>query len=107
MIYLNPLIFSGDFSEVNILNNTEYIKVFWNHDYLNEPRVIIYEVDLKDNRYILRLIDIYDAVIEVLPLETVKEINNGIWGEEISACLISREEFEEIWNTHIYNGSLE
>ena len=101
------------------MNNTEYIKIFWEHDFLNEPRVIIYEVDLDNDRYMLRLIDIYadgicknnddpyDAVIEVLPLETVEEINNNAWGDDIRACLISKEEFEEIWNTHIYSGSLE
>ena len=101
------------------MNNTEYIKIFWEHDFLNEPRVIIYEVDLDNDRYMLRLIDIYadgicknnddpyDAVIEVLPLETVEEINNNAWGDDIRACLISKEEFEKIWNTHIYSGSLE
>ncbi|MDE5855361.1 MAG: hypothetical protein K2H19_09935, partial [Ruminococcus sp.] len=83
-----------------------------------EPRVIIYEVDLDNDRYMLRLIDIYtdgicknnddpyDSVIEVLPLETVEEINNNAWGDDIHACLIGKEEFEEIWNTHIYSGSL-
>ncbi|MDE5936418.1 MAG: hypothetical protein K2G83_03320 [Ruminococcus sp.] len=105
--------------EADILKNTEYVKIFWKHDFTDEPRVIIYEVDLNNNRYMLRLIDIYadrtcknnddpyNDVIEVLPLENVEEINNGIWGEEISSCLISKEEFEEIWNAHIYCGSLE
>lgn len=102
-----------------MMKTKEYMKVFWYHDMPDDPRVIIYEVDLLDDRYILRLIDIYadgrcinngdpyDAVIEVLPIETVEEINNGIWGEEVSACLIDKEEFEEIWNTHIYSGPLE
>ena len=101
------------------MNTKEYVKIFWYHDNPDDPRVIIYEVDLLNERYILRLIDIYadgrcvnngdpyDSVIEVLPIETVEEINVGVWGDEIRACRISKEEFEEIWSTHIYSGEIE
>lgn len=101
------------------MDNTEYVKIFWKYDLTDEPKVIIYEVDLNDNRYMLRMIDIYADrtcknnddpyrdVIEALPIKTAEEINNGIWGEEIRACLIDKEEFEEIWNTHTYSGSFE
>ncbi|MDE5569312.1 MAG: hypothetical protein K2I82_01490 [Ruminococcus sp.] len=101
------------------MNTKEYVKVFWYHNYPDDPRVIIYEVDLLNDRYILRLIDIYadgrcvnngdpyDSVIEVLPIETVEEINVGVWGDEIRACRISKEEFEKIWRTHVYTGEIE
>ncbi|MCM1132610.1 MAG: hypothetical protein NC340_03970 [Ruminococcus flavefaciens] len=101
------------------MQTKEYVKLFWYHNNPNEPRVIIYEVDLLNDRYLLRLIDIYadgrcinngdpyEAVIEVLPLETVEELNMCVWREEFRAVRISQEEFEEIWNTHIYSGSFE
>lgn len=99
------------------MNTKEYVKFHWFHNYPDTPVVIIYEIDLLNERYMLRLIDIYAdgrcindanpyaAVIEVLPLETVEEINAGVWGVEGYAERISRKEFEEIWNTHIYHGS--
>lgn len=101
------------------MNTKEYVKIFWYHNCPDDPRVIIYEVDLLNERYILRLIDIYadgrcvnngdpyDSVIEVLPIETVEEINVGVWGDEIRACRISKAAFEEIWSTHIYSGEIE
>lgn len=99
------------------MNTKEYVKVFWYHNYPDDPRVIIYEVDLLNDRYMLRLIDIYldgrcfnnddpyADVIEIVPMDTVEEINIGVWGDEIRAVRISREEFDEIWSTHTYNGS--
>lgn len=101
------------------MKTKEYVKVFWYHDCPEDPRVIIYEIDLLNDRYMLRLIDIYADgrcvnnndpyadVIEIVPMDTVEEINIGVWGEEIRAVRISQEEFEEIWNTHIYSGSIE
>lgn len=100
------------------MNTKEYVKLFWYHNIADEPRVIIYEVDLFNERYMLRLIDIYEdgtcvnnadpyaGVIEVVPLDTVEEINiTG--GNEFRACRISKEEFEEIWKTHVYIGGFE
>lgn len=102
------------------MKTKEYVKLFWYHDNPDEPRIIIYEVDLLNDRYILRLIDIYadgrcvnngdpyETVIEVLPLDTVEEINNTVeYGDDVRAVRISSEEFEEIWNTHVYSGSYE
>lgn len=40
----------------------EYIKVYWEHTSekeVNEPVVIVYEVDLTEERYATRMIDIY------------------------------------------------
>lgn len=101
------------------METKEYIKIFWYHDYPDEPEIILYEIDLLNDRYMLRLIDIYADgravnnadpyadVIEAVPVETVGEINSGAWGEEIRAVRISKEEFENIWHTHIYSGNCE
>lgn len=100
----------------------EYIKLFWKHNYPDDPVVIIYEVDLDDERYAIRLIDIYAdghtnnmedrawGYVTETPVDTVEEFNEEYnkadYGEAFHACLISKEEFEEIWNTGIYNGDL-
>lgn len=47
----------------------------------------------------------YD-VIEECPTPTVDELNAKIWGEGFSATIISKEEFDKIWITEIYSGSL-
>ena len=82
------------------------------------PLVYFYEVNLQDNRFILREIEVfidrtvkldddpYREVIEMCPIPTVDELNAKVWGEGFYAKIISKEEFEEIWNTGIYNESL-
>ena len=50
--------------------------------------------------------DFYRDVIEVCSIPTVDEFNAKVWGEGFYATIISKEEFDEIWNTGIYNGSL-
>ncbi|MFG6369150.1 MAG: hypothetical protein K1W16_12135 [Lachnospiraceae bacterium] len=99
-------------------NNMEYIKVFMEYESDNMPIVYFYEVDLNDERFALRGIevfvdrtiefydDLYCDVIEACPIPTVDELNAKIWGEGFYATIISKEEFEQIWATEIYNGSL-
>lgn len=101
-----------------MINKVEYIKLFWEHGPDNEPVVIIYEVNLYNDRLAIRSIDIfsdrsckniddlYDGAIEIMPIPTIEEINSHIWGNEFHACLISKEEFEEIWNRRFYSGKL-
>lgn len=96
----------------------EYIKLFWDNAPDKEPAVILYEVDIKDERLALRSIDIfkdghtcninnlYDTVIEITPIPTIAAINNKTWGDEFHACLIDEEEFEAIWQSGIYKGQL-
>lgn len=114
---ISPDFFQGIFSGDEYMKTKEYVQVFWYHACPDDPRIIIYEVDLLNERYILRLIDIYadgrcinngdpyDSVIEVVPLETVEEINMCVWGDEFRAVRISQAEFDKIWNTHVYLGS--
>lgn len=88
----------------------EYIKLLWEHELNDEPVIILYEVDTNDERSARRSVDIfkngntqnidnlYDGAIEITPIPTVEEFNSHIWGEEFYSSLISREEFEKIWN---------
>lgn len=99
-------------------DNMEYVKLFWKHNYPDDPVVIIYEVDLDGERYAVRLIDIYAdghtsnqedkawGYVTEAPVPTVETINTSDYGEEFHACLISKEEFEKIWNIRIYDGDL-
>ena len=99
-------------------SDIEYIQLFMEYESDDMPVVYFYEVDLKDNRFALREMeifadrtvkienDLYRDVIEVCPIPTVDEFNAKVWGEVFYATIISREEFDEIWNTRIYSGSL-
>ena len=94
----------------------EYIKFFWESAPAGEPLVILYEVDTENERLALRSIDIfedgstrnipdlYDGVIEILPIPTAEEFNAHVWGEEFRACAIEKAEFEAIWEIHTYDG---
>lgn len=98
--------------------NMEYIKLFMEYIKDNLPVVYFYEVDLDNERLSLRDIDVfadrtvktdddpYRDVIEIVPIPTVEELNNGIWGEGFYASLITQKEFDEIWESEIYKGDL-
>ena len=85
---------------------------------MGEPPVILYEVDIGNERLALRSIDIfadrhihnitvlYDGVIEIVPIPTVEEFNAHVWGEEFHACSVEKTEFEAIWESHFYDGPL-
>ena len=95
----------------------EYIKLFWEGAPEGEPPVILYEVDTENERLARRSIDIfadshtrnipdlYDGVIEVLPIPTAEEFNAHIWGEEFHACIIEQAEFESIWESRSSSGA--
>lgn len=96
----------------------EYIQLFMEYESDDMPVIYFYEVDLNDNRFALRQMevfadrtvkienDLYHDVIEVCPIPTVDEFNTKVWGEGFYAAIISKEEFDEIWNTRIYSGNL-
>lgn len=99
-------------------SDVEYIQLFMEYESDDMPVVYFYEVDLKDGRLALREMeifadrtvqienDLYREVIEVCPIPTVDELNAKAWGEGFHATIISKEEFDEIWNTRNYSGSL-
>ncbi|MEE0264042.1 MAG: hypothetical protein UD936_00290 [Acutalibacteraceae bacterium] len=100
------------------MGNFEYIKLFWSHNFDDEPVIILYEVNLDDDRFAKRSVDIfadreikninnlYDGAIEAVPVATVQDFNSGVFGKEFYACKITGEEFEKIWNSHFYTGDL-
>ncbi len=91
----------------------EYIKLHWEHNFDDEPIIIFYEVCVDMERLAKRSInvyadgqtknidDLYEGVIEITPIPTVEEFNNGVWGEEFCATLVTQEEFENIWINEI------
>lgn len=97
----------------------EYLKLFWKHDLDNEPVVILYEVDVKNERLANRSIDVfkdrntknienpYENVIEILTIPKVKEFNSHLFGKEFLAELITKEEFEKTWNEQYYHEKLD
>ena len=99
-------------------NEIEYVKLFMQFESDDLPVIYFYEVDLGDNRFMLREINVfadrtvkidddpYRDVIEVCPIPTVEELNAKVWGEGFYAAVISKEEFDELWNTKIYRGNL-
>ena len=101
-----------------IMHKMEYVKLYWRHDFPIDPVVIIYEVDVDDERYATRLINIFaDGRIEnqedkawgyvtEAAVPTVEEFNTLEYGEEFCACLVSQDEFEKIWSTGGYSGKL-
>lgn len=99
-------------------SNIEYIQLFMEYESDDMPMVYFYEVDLNDDRFALREIEVfvnrtvkvdndpYCDVIEACPIPRVDELNAKVWGEGFYATTISKNEFDEIWNSGIYNGSL-
>ncbi len=59
------------------------------------------EIEVFVNRIVELIDDPYYDVIEVCPIPTVDELNTNIWGEGFYATIISKEEFDKIWNTGI------
>ena len=100
-------------------SDIEYVKLFMQYESDGIPVVYFYEVDIEDERLAIREIEVfangevkldddpYADVIEVCSIPTVEELNARVWGEGFYATIISREEFNEIWNTGIYRGNLE
>ena len=92
----------------------EYIKLHCEHDIEDEPIFIFYEVCVDNERLAKRSIDIfkngktkniddlYEGAIEITPIPSVEELNNGIWGEEFFASLVTKDIFENIWNERKY-----
>lgn len=82
------------------------------------PVVYFYEVDLEDNRFCRRAIeifvsrrvhlidDLYCDVIEAVPIPTKEEFNANIWGNGFRAVVVSQSEFEKVWESGIYSGDL-
>lgn len=96
----------------------EYIKLFMEYESEDMPVVYFYEVDLDDNRFCHRAIeifadrqvnrmdDLYSDVIEAVPIPTEEAFHSNVWGNGFRAFVVSQNEFEEIWESGVYSGDL-
>ncbi len=87
----------------------EYISCNWKHNFKEEPVTFLYEIDLDEERYATRMIEIFAdghtnnlqdkewKFVTEEPVPSINDINKGECGEEFSAYIISKEEFERIW----------
>lgn len=94
----------------------EYIKWFWKYIDNETPVLLFYEVDLENERYATRMAEVFcDKVVKPVmeegfdfvteaPIPMVEEINRE---PEFSAEIISKEKFEEVYNSEKYMGCVE
>ena len=87
----------------------EYIKLYWKHNEKDtDPVAILYEVDIEEDRYAVRLINIFAdrhtenqedpawGWVTEAPVPAAEEFNSYEYGEEFKAHLITKEHFEAI-----------
>ena len=98
------------------MSKFEYIKCFWEFIDDETPLLLFYEVDLENERYATRMIEVYsdrsvnpvgeegfDFVTEA-PVPTIEEINQE---PEFYAMIISSYEFESVYNGKKYSYSID
>ena len=78
----------------------EYIKCNWNYIDDETPVILFYEVDLENERYARRMIEVFSN--GRISLE-VDEINQD---EDFLAQVITKEEFEKTYQLHEYFENL-
>lgn len=95
------------------MTELEYIKWHWKHDYEDEPILLFYEVDLANERYATRLVEVFTdgsvkpyieegvEYVTEAPVPTVEEINRD---EEFEAEIITKDEFERVYSLSRYTG---
>ena len=99
------------------MNKFEYIKWFWKYTDDETPVLLFYEVDLENERYARRMTEVFPdrSVSRVIPEEgfdfvteapvpTVDEINKE---SEFYAIIISRKEFDNVYNAEKYLGNID
>lgn len=94
----------------------EYIKWFWKYIDEETPVLLFYEVDLENERYATRMVEVFNdktvkPVIEEgfdfvtdAPIPMVDEINRE---PEFCAEIILKAEFEEVYSSKKYKGRIE
>lgn len=96
---------------VMILMRYEYIKCFWKYIDEETPVIMFYEVDLENERYATRMIEVFPngkislganegfAFVSEAPVPNVDEINQD---DEFMAKGISKAEFEKMYALRSY-----
>lgn len=98
------------------MSRFEYIKCFWKFIDDETPLLLFYEVDLENERYATRMIEIYsdksvNSIVEEkygfvteAPVPTIEEINQE---SEFCAMIISSTEFESVYNAKKYSETID
>lgn len=93
----------------------EYVKWYWKQTDEKTPVILFYEVDLENKRYAARMAEVYPdrSVVPVIeegfeyiteaPIPVIEEINTE---PEFFAEIISKEEFESIYNQKYYSQDI-
>ncbi|MBP3760341.1 MAG: hypothetical protein J6I55_02515 [Ruminococcus sp.] len=97
------------------MDKFEYIKWFWKHNYNDTPILLFYEIDLENERYATRMVEVFsdkkaipiiedgfDYITEE-PIPTIDEINLE---PEFFAVISSKEEFENVYKSEKYAGEI-
>ena len=99
------------------MSNFEYIKWYVKEFHGEFAPILLYEVDLDNDRYATRIIEIYEnrqikriveedfKYVSEGSIPTIQEINLDY--PEHYAELITREQFEVIYKSEYYNGKIE
>ena len=95
------------------MDKFQYIKCYWKYIDDETPVVLFYEVDLENKRYATRGAEVYinrKAIpvtdfqfLRESPIPMIDEINEK---EEFIAEIISKEEFEKVYQCQIYEGNI-
>ena len=97
------------------MDKFEYIKCYWKYIDDETPVVLFYEVDLENKRHATRGAEVFInrkalPVIEPgfefiteTPIPMIDEINID---NDFFAEIISKEEFERVYQCHIYDGDI-
>ena len=93
----------------------EYIKWYWNHPDDGYAIIIFYELDLENERYATRMAEVFSdrSIVPIIeegfdfitegPIPNLDEINAE---PEYYAEIISKDEFETVYNTNRYDGDM-
>ena len=94
-----------------ILKRYEYLKCFWKYIDDETPVIMFYEVDLENERYATRMMEVFPngkislgtnegfGFVSEAPVPSVDEINKD---DEFMAEEISKAEFEKMYALHRY-----
>lgn len=97
------------------MNKVEYIKCFWEYIDDETPILLFYEVDLENERYATRMVEVlpnrkvnavteegFDYITEA-PVPVIEEMNQE---PEFFAEIISKDEFEKVYGCEYYVGNI-
>ncbi|MDE6615452.1 MAG: hypothetical protein K2K35_02720 [Lachnospiraceae bacterium] len=93
----------------------EYIKCYWKYIDDETPVILFYEVDLENGRYATRMTEIFnnrksipvDDGFEFVTEAPVPEIGTINQEKEFYAQIITKEEFELVYNCIFYTGNID